>query len=379
MRIGIITGEYPPLQGGLSDYTDILSRGLLAAGHDVFVFSDQRAQAQSDAIPLENTARRWGIGTMRAIRRWAVGNTLDVVNLQFQTAAYGMSPWVHCLPHLLPVPLVTTFHDLRVPYLFPKAGRLREWIVLHLARASAGAIVTNPEDHQRIRHLPQVRMIPIGSNVQNDLPADFDRNAWRGKAGAGNGDWLLAHFGFINHSKGVDTLLHAVSRLDDAPLKLLMIGGRTGTADPTNQAYAAQIERLIRTLQLESRVRWTGYVQPHEVSAYLMAADALALPYQDGASYRRGSLMAAIEHECAIMTTQPTITTPGFDASALCLVPPNDPAALADAIRRLMDAPAERDRLRQGAKALRQRFQWAQIARDTAEFFEQVIAQQGAA
>ena len=41
MRIGLITGEYPPMQGGVGDFTQELGKGLAALGHDVHVITDK--------------------------------------------------------------------------------------------------------------------------------------------------------------------------------------------------------------------------------------------------------------------------------------------------------------------------------------------------
>src|SRR5438105_13054936 len=53
-----------------------------------------------------------------------------VVHVQYQAAAFGMTLPVHLLPRYFRrrAPgrkVFVTFHDLKVPYLFPKAGRLR--------------------------------------------------------------------------------------------------------------------------------------------------------------------------------------------------------------------------------------------------------------
>src|SRR5688572_21568097 len=197
MRIGIITGEYPPLQGGIGGYTDILSKRLASLGHEVFIFSETRAEEQG--IPLTKT-KSWGIGIFKAIRDWVKENRLEILSLQFQTAAFGMSPIIHFLPNFVDIPFVTTFHDLRFPYLFPKAGKLRDWIVMHLAKASSGVIVTNHEDYERVKHL-KATLIPMGSTVLA-AEGEFDKAAWRP-----SDKFLIAHFGFINHTKGVDTLL----------------------------------------------------------------------------------------------------------------------------------------------------------------------------
>ena len=39
MRIGLITGEYPPQQGGVGDFTRELARALIAAGHEAQVIT----------------------------------------------------------------------------------------------------------------------------------------------------------------------------------------------------------------------------------------------------------------------------------------------------------------------------------------------------
>lgn len=374
MRIGIITGEYPPHQGGVGAYSQIIARTLAAQGHDVFVFT-HHAAAPDNRVHVTPSVRHWNLSAIRAANQWAHEMRLDVVNVQYQTAAYAMSPFIHVLPDIIRrIPVVTTFHDLRYPYLFPKAGRLREWIVNHLARRSDGVIVTNHEDAAQLADLRNLALIPIGSNITVEPPPNNGSDTWRAKAGAQSDDFLIAYFGFANRSKGLDVLLDSLAQLraDGVPARLLMIGGRTGSSDPTNAAYADAIDAQIEALGLVQFARWAGYVDETAVAAYLHAADAVALPFLDGASFRRGTLMAAIHHGCAIVTTQPNIPIPEFSDEQMLFVPPGDKSALAAALRRLYDSPDLRARLRAGARTLAPRFDWAQIACDTTDFFERV-------
>ena len=63
----------------------------------------------------------------------------------------------------------------------------------------------------------------------------------------------------------------------------------------------------------------------------------MALPYVDGASLRRGSLLAAIAHGKAIVTTEPRYPIEGLrHEDSVLYVPPNDPQSLADAVKRLL-------------------------------------------
>jgi glycosyltransferase involved in cell wall biosynthesis len=379
MRIGIVTGEYPPMQGGLGAYTSILAAHLTTLGHTVRICTRILAgqQPPNDVeVPVDRLIHRWNWDSFTQIRTWTQQHALEVVNLQFQTAAYQMSPWIHFLPDSLrPLPLVTTFHDLRVPYLFPKAGKLRDWIVMRLAQQSTCIIVTNHEDDQRLRNLPFRALIPIGSNILEESDT-FEVSSWRQQAGTNPEDFLIAYFGLANHTKGIDTLIAALSRLrsEGIPAKLVMIGSVAGSSDPTNRAFSIQLEQIITGSGMTPYIHQTGYVPDSEVGAYLRAADVVALPFRDGASFRRGSLMAPIHFGCAIVTTTPQVLIPEFkDGENLILVPPDDVPVLTEALQKLFESPALQDRLRTGAKNLASIFDWNRIAQRTADFFAQVI------
>jgi polysaccharide biosynthesis protein PslF len=384
MRIGLIAGEYPPMEGGVGAYTHVLAHHFADLGHDVMIYADQRAQEPDDRIHLDATIDQWTWGKTRRVYRWAQDHKLDILNLQFETAAFGMSPWVHFLPgYTRDFPLVTTFHDMLVPYLFPKAGPLRGWIVNRLARKSDGVIVTNHEDWSKISDLNPLKLIPIGSNIPDACPEDYERDAWRSQAGAGPDDFLIAHFGFINHSKGIEILLEDVAYLVKSgyPVRVIMIGGKTGTSDPTNVKYAQSIDTLIDALGLNDVITWTGFLDQPAVSAYLHASDAVVLPFRDGASFRRGSLMAAIQHACPIITTRPRVNIPAFmDGKNMLLtnrhiLDENCPPFLhiSPAVLKLYRSPALRDQLRRGARKLARQFDWTAIASEYITFFQSVI------
>jgi len=365
------------MRGGVGAYTQILAREWVRQGQEIFIFSSQSAQNQDSGIHLTNHLPNWGIGSLRAINQWANDKRLDLVNLQFQTAAYGMSPWIHFLPDAVrPTPSVTTFHDLRFPYLFPKAGWLRNWIVMRLAQHSTGVIVTNHEDTEKINALTRVKLIPIGSNILTPMPPDFDLNSWRKKVGAHEGDFLIAYFGLLNRSKGIENLLQSLLdlRASGIPARLVMIGDTAGTSDPTNAAYAAEIMNRIHTLKLETIIHHTGFIDDLAVGSSLKASDAVVLPFLDGASYRRGSLMAALQYGCAIITTTPQTNVPAFqNRENMLLVPPNDTQTLTNALRELYASPELRLHLQNGAAKLAANFDWSHIAADTIEFFQSLI------
>ena len=368
----MITGEYPPMPGGIGDFTRVLATRLQAQGQDVHLLS--RVGSHSDDLPLSHVAG-WGWRGMAAVRAWTKRLQPDVVNLQFQTGAFDMSPLVHFLPAAIDAPLVTTFHDLRFPYLFPKAGLLRDWIVRRLARTSAGVVTTNQEDEASLRDLPLRRVIPIGSGLVAGSVAPCARQRLREQLGAGDDSFVLGHFGFINALKGLDCLLDAIAclRQRSPDLRLVLIGGsrQGGSADSD---YQRQLEARVQRLGLGEALLWTGYLPDDDVAAWHSAVDLIALPFVDGASYRRSSLMAAIDLGCAILTTQPAVDVPAFRHGCnIWLTPPKSSQALAWAIEALMRNRDKLDKLRLGASQLRAQFDWDAIARDTADFYQEVV------
>src|SRR3974377_2224685 len=108
---------------------------------------------------------------------------------------------------MIKIPIVTTFHDLLVPYLFPKAGPLRWKVVEYLARHSDAVIVTNAEDRARLSNLhakhpiSNLSAIPIGSNIEPWSAGEFDQTMERAHLGVQPGEQLLGYFGFLNLSK----------------------------------------------------------------------------------------------------------------------------------------------------------------------------------
>ena len=146
----------------------------------------------------------------------------DVVHIQYQSAAYGLHPAVNTLPwRLRALPgrprVVTTFHDLRWPYLFPKAGPLRWQTVLALAKGSDADVITNPVDWARMMQAGlgdhRIFAIAIGSNIHCQPPQDYDRVAQRARWGSNPETWLLAYFGFLNPGKGGEVLMRALAGL----------------------------------------------------------------------------------------------------------------------------------------------------------------------
>jgi glycosyltransferase involved in cell wall biosynthesis len=144
--------------------------------------------------------------------------------------------------------------------------------------------------------------------------------------------------------KGYDLLIAALATLADMPWRLTIAGDLT--RDP---ATAARLGADIAAYGLGGRVAVLGAVSPEGVNEQYLASDVFVL-----ASRFEGYGMAlaeAIAHGLPVVSTKagaiPDTVPPGTGV----LVPPDDMAALAQVLRRLIRDPLERRRLATNARA----------------------------
>jgi glycosyltransferase involved in cell wall biosynthesis len=355
-----VSGEYPPDVGGVGDYTARLRAALADRGWPSRVLTRRQVT-------------HWDARALLWLPRAARG--ARIVHIQFQAGAYDLLGDVCLMPLLVRrfLPgrrVVTTFHDTRVPYLFPRAGRLRPGALQLLARSSDAIVATDGRD---IRALggpsPRHHRVPIGSNVGCEPPRGYDRAAFRTHLGLTPDTLAIVYFGLLNSSKGLDLLLDAFdivigSRPDT---RLLLIGGDVGASDPTDRATAAAIHA--RFQRLGSRVLRTGWLPPADVSAHLLAGDVALLPYADGASARRGSLLACAEHGLPIVSTLPV--GPEVAGSLQAVAP--FPRQVADAVLRVAADSTESARLRDASCTLARQTAWPAIAAAHVGIYERLL------
>jgi glycosyltransferase involved in cell wall biosynthesis len=372
-HILFITGEYPPMPGGVGAYTAEVATALVARGWRVSVLTSVGAQASaalSSDVTVYPVMQHWRWHVLGDGVQWAQKIKADWLHVQYQTAAFGMHPAINIAPawwQRQGIRAAWTYHDILVPYLFPKAGSwLRRWVTDLPARVCDLTITTNAGDQCHLAPLARnLATIPIGSNIHAHLLTPAERQARRAQRGYAQEDVVIGYFGFLNRSKGGLDLVQTMARLlPDLPtLHLLMIGEQVGASDPSNYAYLQEVKEAIRVHGLEDRVLWTGYQPDTEVSADLAACDLLLMPYLDGASLRRGTLMAALAHGCAIVTTTPSAPIPELvEGRDLLYVPPGDIEAAAAAVRNLVHDRARMAMLRHNALAVSKLFSWQGIA-----------------
>jgi glycosyltransferase involved in cell wall biosynthesis len=406
IHVCFVTGEYPPMRGGVGDYTRRVAMALGALGVRCSVVTGRAARAAGRTRgPLEPAVypavERWSWSGWGHLAALLDDLRPDVLHIQYQTGAFGMEPALNLLPWRLRLggsrtPVALTYHDLKVPYLFPKAGPVRGLANQVLQSAAGSAIVTNQEDLLRIvrpeklaspapwpdrSRRRKVDLIPIGSNIDPVPMDDGARAAVRARLGLDDGEVAIGFFGFVDPWKGVDRLAEAFGRLVERglPVRLVFVGGarEAGAASP----YERGVREQLAAAGLTRRCVWTGYATPEETSEYLQALDVCALPFAAGACYRHGTLIAAIAHGLPIVTTRQSPEAAALEVGlpplvhgeSAMLVGADDTAELTEALAVLAESQGLRGRLRRGAAALAPYFEWERIARMSLVIYERLL------
>ncbi|MBI5788263.1 MAG: glycosyltransferase family 4 protein [Candidatus Schekmanbacteria bacterium] len=368
MKICVISPYYPPhvVCDGIADYTEKLCRHMAQRGHRIIVLASIGYKASSndndDSIHVNPFVAKWDFRAFLKLLKLCRQERFDAVNLQYSPPLYGF--WFKLLFPLVSLicPTTVTFHTLT------GGGHPNKLIAPVLALFCSHCISANEEVSYLIKkYLPWENpvQIPIGSNID---PVEIDPQLIRQKYNPEN-KLILTHFGLFYPGKGVETILEAAQQLktEFAGFKLFMLGERW----PGKEDYYLGLQQKAKDLGLDEWITWAGYLHEKAVSEYLAITDIMLLPYDQGASIRRGSLIAALSAGLPVITTYPAIPSVYIQADEnIAVVPSKNSQALKDKILALANDPAARKRLGENARRLSGEFSWDNIAQKTLQLLE---------
>jgi glycosyltransferase involved in cell wall biosynthesis len=259
------------------------------------------------------------------------------------------------------------------------ADRLNPRGLLRRKLCAATFVVTCTESNRR--HLTAMSNGTSVHLIYHGLNDDFRRFSRYGK-GRGEGDpgLRLLTVGRLVRKKGFDVFVEACGVLDRLGLRFeaAIAGEEDDVGDHFN--VGEDLRRRLARLDLDGRVRMLGEIGQRELYAHYERATVFCLPCRvldDGD--RDGIPNVLLE---AMSCGVPVVSTPVSGIPELIedgvnglLIPPDDPDALAQAVRRL-DADRElAGRLGDAGRAtVDEKFDGDALARRLASMFERVIA-----
>ena len=177
---------------------------------------------------------------------------------------------------------------------------------------------TNPPiDHNKLQVIFNAIIVPEGLRAKN-LRAEY---------GIADDETIILCHGRLDPEKGQHILIEAAALLKGEKFKLVLVGGGC-------EAYTNSLKVLIQKHQLEKTVILAGFVD--SVMAYVAGGDIGVLP----SIVAEGCSLAAQEH---MSFGHPIVATNNggqreyiVDGRNGYLVPPGNPEALAEALRKLL-------------------------------------------
>ncbi|HPM68705.1 MAG TPA: glycosyltransferase family 4 protein [Piscinibacter sp.] len=349
MRIGLFI---PNLRaGGAERVACLLSEAWRRAGHDVVLVTFE-APRERDFQPPDGV-QRLVLGGEHETRGWAsvMKNLRRVRDIRRTLRAQRLDAAVSFLMETnvclalagIGMRTVCVGSERTYPPAMP-CGAVRETLRRHAYAALDCVVVASAGTAAWAHRATRARAVRVISNPMHwPLPRrDCDLTPARCLA---PGHRLLLSVGRLDAVKQFDHLLRAFARLaSDRPLWQLAIVGE----GPERVALEAQA----RALGLADRVLLPGLSA--DVAAWYAAADLYSLTsaaegFPNALLEALASGVPAVSYDC--LTGPSDLVVPGLNGM---LVPPNDEAALTQALATLMDDAALRDRMRGASRALRE-------------------------
>jgi glycosyltransferase involved in cell wall biosynthesis len=362
--VALVASSYAPDIGGVETHVAQLARGLRARGHEVQVWTVDRAgRSRADRVdgvevrylPTPLPARslsalaRFGVRAFPAWRAWrraARAFRPDVVHVH----CFGPNGvYADAVHRRLRLPLVLTSHGETLADdggVYQRSAFLRDALARGIRSASA---VTAPSEYvldDLRRRFGLVGGLVVPNGVDAEVVADpaFALPAPRGS--------FVLGVGRLGRMKGFDLLIAAFARAGLDEDATLVIAGDGPERDALRAAAGAA--------GVGERVIFTGAVTQPEVAALMAGASLVAVPSR-AESFGIAALEAWRAGAPLVMTRRggaPGFMTDGRDAM---LVDPEDTAALAEALRTLSGDPALRKRLAEGGARRVREFTWDRV------------------
>jgi glycosyltransferase involved in cell wall biosynthesis len=327
-----------------------VARRLAARGHEVRVIcADEPRGAPAEVDGVEVVRLPWRFKAANTNLCFGLGQALrrerpDVIHTHLPTAFFAGR--AASAAREMGVPLVLTYHNDVVGEGIKRvvAAVYNGVFLPRLLKSSTRIVATNP------RHSPRIAnpvCIPWGVETDRFHPPAQE-------PGPPLTVGFLSLLDIHHRYKGLEVLFEALRLLPEVRLR---VGGKGEDAD----FYRRRAEEL----GVADRVEFLGFIE--DLNAFYGGCHVFALPSTD---LREGFGLVLLE---AMACGRPVLTTPivGMAADieqqgAGVLVPPNDPAALAAALRSLDDLPEMGRRARQ---LVEERYNWEGVTDDYEELF----------
>lgn len=357
MKILMLSWNYPPAVGGMEHMLFQLHTGLARRGHRLVLLTAHHTGACDNAVagPIHRAPRPGALAFLRFafIRGWREIRRERPDVIFAGSLVSGPASWL--LSRLFRIPYVVPAYgsDLLVPN---RLYQLMARIVLRGARR----VFPISEHTKRLalsRGARAERTVLITPGVDvPDLDAGIPPESLARWRAATAGRRVLLSVCRLVRRKGVlefvrDVMPAIVARHPSA--RLLVVGDDAGGSLIHREKMTDQIRAAIRERGLDDAVHLLGRVSDEDLRAIYACAELFVMPVLDLPHDVEGFgivlLEAGLVRVPSVATRVGGIPDAVEDGATGILVPAGDPAAMAEAVLRMLDNDALRRRMGQAA------------------------------
>jgi glycosyltransferase involved in cell wall biosynthesis len=374
LRVALFTNNYLPFCGGVTISVETLRRGLIADGHEPWVFAPRFPGAPPDpprvvrypSLPAATYPEfALAVPCSRRIARHVARLDVHVLHAHHP---FLLGPAAARLARRLARPLVFTYHTRYekyahyIPLSRPVVERAAVWLSTRFADRCDTVIAPSAlirEELQGRGVRAPIAVVPTGVDLHHFCPGD--RAEARRGLGLDPTGVLLLYVGRLDREKSVDRVILAFDRVASTvpDARLLLVG--QGTED-------ARLRALARTLPAAPRIAFLGARRHDALAGCYRAADAFLFASETETQ----GLVLAEAAACGVPAV--AVDAPGcaevIRDGETGLLTKSDPRALAEAtIGLLLDEPRRRHMARAARAVAEAEFDGrAQVARTVAVY-----------
>ncbi len=385
MKVCFFTREYPPhVYGGAGVHIKNLSREL-ARLMDVEVRCAGSQDSKEGSLRVKGYqawTRMWeGQDKLFNSVLGTFSTSLSMVRDRVDADVAHSHTWYAAMPGffakvLYDVPYVATVHSLEPlrPWKEEQLGRsyhLSSWIEKMALENADRVVAVSNDSRNEILQLFDVkpgRVVVIHNGVNLDVWNRVDHDATLKAYGI---DWdYILFVGRTTRQKGMIHLIEAMRHIPP-PVRLVCCTSAPDTPEVEAEIAAKVAEFPDRVLWINTLLREDQYIELYS-HARVFACPSVYEPF--------GIInLEAMACERPVVASAvggiKEVVVPGETG---LLVPPADPPALAEALRKVLaDPDAAREMGRKGRRRVEERFSWTSIAGQTRAMYEAVIQERG--